>query len=624
MRYRVGRPYLSAKGKFRRQILICLFVCVLGFVGWAILKTSSTLYDVEVDGDVTNCLNRIVLLVTLSPEQDLEVLASTALGEVAKHAILVNDSSLRSFEETVLLSGGWRRPKTWSDPPAWIGYGFSREHVQPKDLFRFSMHLKTVLREHSNQTLILHSPFFPLTIALWLGALQGCSISVVVGRRQSIQDQTYAAFSQMSSNIISAKEYRSILLQTFLPRLNTALLKARINTKYFELSPKKSWIETTAATFVREYSDISSATVNRAYEEAILDDPEEVSKIHISQVPDGDWPQLLRVHDEAYVSIMTASRSLKLLDEKGNESLIGGVAGSDGREPDYVNGAIGLGRSLAFFDATRERILLVTRSPLHDEEALKKAAIGGCFTLQRIQPVEDQWFGKCRYRPSRAHQNVRWGLMASKLRILEMTQKAILYLDLDIVVTGRLRRLFRLVPKEYILVSEGGIQHEYLNAGFLFGRPNQATFNRLIEFFTSNEPQDVFHNLIDCTEMGLINAFFGRPDMLNEVEDKLVLSRSSPTLQTQGRTARLPLDSKTLSVGRPDKPRSERLPLAYHFIRKDLCPKPWTVSCEDIVMGRAKVCAVKSITACSSLVQLLTKCDEQAYLTWCQFTYRTP
>jgi len=253
---------------------------------------------------------------------------------------------------------------------------------------------------------------------------------------------------------------------------------------------------------------------------------------------------------------------------------------------------------------------------------IKFAGREGGWTVRIVDPIEDQWFRRCKYHPSRSHQHVRWGLMASKLRAMEMVDKtAVLYMDLDIVVTGRARKLFSLIPNEYVMVSEGGIQHQYLNAGFLFIRPNLEKFKEMMVYFDTHRPGDVFRNLIDCTEMGLINAFFGKPDGLRGRDGRLRLAEYGGE-QLRGRTARLPLSIPEFSVGRPDLVRENQdtLPLAFHFIRKDICPKPWDIRCSVLALDRNcfqyegddrnKRCAPSFFKH---------YCDPAPYIIWCAF-----
>ena len=565
----------------------------------------------------------LTLVITTHPDdRGLEALYSH-LG-VAKSSRLEDNALSTAEQQFIEAGGGLVKAQGWKDPPSWLGYGFDSKVVPLAEHEKLNQKIDQALfLSGQSDALIYHSSYLPLLAGSYISKLKsynkGGKITCLFARRRTVQQEVFHAMDAMDINRVSVTEFRSILLDVLLPTIEAACQSAddiqvyAFNSTHWEKSEEG----------VRHTEQMDSETDDRTilYKEALAADPEaESTATGSSTMGENAWPRLIRDDKEAYVSIITASKSLK--DVVSSVNPVDGVKGSDGREVEYIEGAIGLGRSISFFDATRERVLLVTRSSLQDMEAVSRAAREGGWSVREIEPVKDEWFNKCRFRPSRAHQNVRWGLMASKLRTLEMADKigGVLYMDLDIVVTGRLRRLFALIPPEYRMVSEGGVQHEYLNAGFLFIRPDQDTFNKMIRYSQTNPPPSIFNNIIDCTEMGLINSFFGLPDNLEEKGHRLLLQQRSFDDQAQGRTARLPLISQTLSVGRPDIKRTSptRLPLAFHFIRKDLCPKPWNVKCS---MLETDACAVAGGDSdqCRFFTRFKNRCDLVAYIAWCQF-----
>jgi hypothetical protein len=567
----------------------------------------------------------VVLLITPSPEVELPSLLNSTMFSGFFPGITFSDEQEPWSDVEQELIGSTINPPSsndWRGAPEWIAYGFSSGKVPPEAKQRFSNTVASML-DHS-QSVLLHTRSLQVTLKEWLEQLETGTrnITCVFARRRTVQEQIFSAMDSMTAKRLSAREYRDILINVYLPRIKDACSRPHLQTITVEFSAKMGWTQSPSIDYSSTF-DTSQPKLMALLKEALTEDNEIHSVFGKSgeRNHDDTWPPLVRSTTEGYTSIITASKSLKSLIE--NKELKE-VAGSDGREPEYANGAIGLGRSITFFDATRPRILMVTKSPLQDMDKLVIAANEGGWMIKEIDPIKDSWFTKCRFRPTRAHQNVRWGLMASKLRALEMDEmKSLLYMDLDIVVTGRLRRLFDVAPSEYHFISEGGIQHPYLNAGFLFIRPNKQLLGDIIKYFETNPPGDIFHNLIDCTEMGLINSFFGRPDILEEVGGKLVVQElSNDELQrVRGRTARLPLQSTTLSVGRPDTSKDSgegTLPLAFHFIRKDLCPKPWNVQCNEFLSDTSEPCTSSS-QACFEWKRYADKCDTVAYIAWCRF-----
>lgn len=493
-------------------------------------------------------------------------------------------ADLQTLEKQLLVSGGaLLTASTWKDPPEWLGYGYSPQRVSTEQRSKFQNEISELLRQAEGPQ-FYYSSFLPFTINDWLNVLpEDGKVFCLLGRRKTVQEEIFSAMDSMNRSRLSAKEARTILVDVFLTNYEAACLERKAIMVAFEYDQKsKNFVRSSHLTHSNEFDETSMELKTEYFSS--------LKNLEDNPIIDG-WPKLFRRDDEAYLSIVTASKTSQDI----------------GSDASYIEGAVGLGRSLTFFDATREKILLVTESELQSEENLLKATNLGGWTIKNVEPVKDLWFTKCMYRPTRVHQKVRWGLMASKLRAFELVEKkAIIYLDLDICVTGLINRLFNLVPKEYTCISEGGIQHQYLNAGFLFLRPSKAVFDNMMKYYAENKPKALFNNLIDCTEMGLLNAFFGKPDKLEQVDDSLVVQEPSDQIQVNGKTATLPLDSPELSVGRPDVSRdysSVAPPLAIHFIRKDLCPKPWSVGCSNGKPTR----------------DVKGGCDTFPYIVWCRF-----
>ena len=140
-------------------------------------------------------------------------------------------------------------------------------------------------------------------------------------------------------------------------------------------------------------------------------------------------------------------------------------------------------------------------------------------------------------------------------------------MDADMLATGDLASFFASFPMRK-LVGEGGTGHKFINAGLLLAKPSMADFNGLIEHAAMNDPPNFFPNLVDCTEQALVNAYFGRPDRLDDGGEHG--NKEALALSTRA--------SAAVAVGRPDVKRDyvSHAPLAVHFVRQDRCSKPWS------------------------------------------------
>jgi hypothetical protein len=98
----------------------------------------------------------------------------------------------------------------------------------------------------------------------------------------------------------------------------------------------------------------------------------------------------------------------------------------------------------------------------------------------------------------------------AKLNAWTLTQyEKIVFLDTDILLISTPDHLFKLNG------FGGGRGHfgraGLFNAGFMVLEPSLRVFNELIAFKEANEsPVRMFNNLLDCTEMGLLNTYFNK------------------------------------------------------------------------------------------------------------------
>lgn len=537
-----------------------------------------------------------IFLLTPTPEPEIDKLVTWLSTE---HKWFANGTMLNHHAQLLQAELGLFQQKksaaSWKDFPLWMHADLDSNNKVEEEFTNQVLHVAA-----AQQTFIFHSDFLPQTLMQWKTALRKLTAgrqvktTCVLAKRSSLSEQVMLAVDQMQYNRMSAAEVR----RTLRKRLQSlaALCSFSEQLEFELITNSTTWHRVASSKFTlsnNHKTTLQSPQLTALYNEAVGNTRDSMK----------------RIDDEAYVSILTA------LQPTNKTSFNSNVL------PEYLEGVIGLGRSLSFFDSSRERILMVTR--IEGEEIdplLMHAANEGGWTVRFIEPIYDQWFARaergCRFRASRMHQNIRWGRMASKLRAFEMYDKrAVLYLDLDIVVTGKVSELFHQVPRDFTCVSEGGVQHTYLNAGFLFLRPSRQTFEGLMGHFNGNDAPEIFGNLIDCTEMGLLNAYFGQPEQLKETNNnsmaaQLVWPRIQPQ-EERGRTGTLPLGAHTWTVGRPDLPRDflQAPPLAVHFIRKDICPKPWEMCIDSNNEG-------------DEVPKLRPKCHDFPYVAWCTFRGR--
>jgi len=173
------------------------------------------------------------------------------------------------------------------------------------------------------------------------------------------------------------------------------------------------------------------------------------------------------------------------------------------------------------------------------------------WTVQEVPILEEFWWGKtdeCSHFA--ADQGERWGHMATKLRLWQLTQyQRVLYLDADTILTGPVSDVFNTVTT---FGAEAPKYHSHFNAGVLLLTPSKDIFKELLTL-GQQQHSTKFGNVIDCTEQGLLNSYFnGAP----------------------GR------EVTKLPIGRADQ-KADWLqagaPWAVHWITH-ACPKPWRIA----------------------------------------------
>jgi len=243
-----------------------------------------------------------------------------------------------------------------------------------------------------------------------------------------------------------------------------------------------------------------------------------------TQLPPATWHVAPRKHAEAVATLLTT-------DNK-----------------DYLRGALVLGSSIRSFDSSRDMVCLVTKAvPMEWRGPLTVAG----WTVVEVPEVQEFWWGQsdeCSHFA--ADQGERWGHMATKLRLWQLTSYSrVLYLDADTILTGPVDDVFATVTT---FAAEAPKYHSHFNAGVLLLTPSEAVFQELIAM-GQQKHASVFGNLIDCTEQGLLNSYYnGAP----------------------GR------EVTKLPIGRADMKADWGLasaPWAVHWITH-VCPKPWKIA----------------------------------------------
>jgi len=219
---------------------------------------------------------------------------------------------------------------------------------------------------------------------------------------------------------------------------------------------------------------------------------------------------------------------------------------------DYLRGALVLGSSIRSFDSSRDMIVLVTKAvPVEWRSALTVAG----WRVVEVDELAEFWWGKSdECSKFDGDQAERWGHMATKLRLWQLTQyQRIMYLDADTVLTGPVAETFAAVTT---FGAEKPLHHSHFNAGVMLLTPSETTFTELVTLGQQGH-SNAFGNVIDCTEQGLLNSYYN------------------------GAAGR---EVTKLTIGRADVNNdwaSTAAPFAVHWITH-ACPKPWMVADKDV------------------------------------------
>jgi hypothetical protein len=544
----------------------------------------------------------------------------------------ISDSCAKSstmwgeIEDRLLIRGGYVGDQDeWRAPPSWMGWGYHSPFTSSSTSNNLPVNEDEFVQEaseeidkmnnraqlHGGKLWYVYSPRLFLTVGDWLRVLKSKqqqqqqqqklplnSICIIITHKSRTR-QLMFALSTLRQRHLSAFELMGAL--DYL-RMNGEEQCKSAGARLIWLIRGKSgeWeFSNTEPIYVDHHHEpeMLETTIKQLWIEAVNGKVKIEQNIRFQNSNnENEWPTLVKNEEEAYVAVLTASNML------------------------YAKGAMVLGRSLAFFDSSRERVLLTT-SDVDESVAHLAESLGG-WTIKPILKVEQNWFRKCKWKSTRVSQEIRWGEMASKLRIFDLIEKKIaIYMDADVVATGRLGDLFAMSNsspelQKLQVISEGGIQHEFVNAGVMLIRPNHTTFEGMIQHYRNSKPPEIFGNLIDCTEMGLINAYFGKPSRLVS-NGQEILSKQPELESRQSLSATLSLsETDRATFGRPDIMRDYKkyAPFVVHFMREDKCPKPWT-QCPGAILPGEKDLADAVID------MKYARCSSFPYHVWCTFHF---
>jgi len=206
--------------------------------------------------------------------------------------------------------------------------------------------------------------------------------------------------------------------------------------------------------------------------------------------PRAEWPALPTAAaaqpDEAYATLLTTA------------------------DASYLAAALALGSSIRAFDGARPMVVLVTPA-VPATWFSQLGAVG--WRVKQVDELAEFWWGKharCKALDAAPDQAERWGHMATKLRLWQLTQyKRLLYLDADALLLAPADALFGAGAgaKASGFAAEAGVSHAAFNAGVMVLSPSVATFDALVARGRRSPPR-VFGNVVDCTEQALLNAHF--------------------------------------------------------------------------------------------------------------------
>lgn len=448
-----------------------------------------------------------------------------------------------SLDERRLVEGVQRAVARRYDVPEWVAYGFDSAKPATK-IHEYDAAKEIVSTLNSHRPWVTKDPRMCLVAAEWMSLLDA-PLCLIVHR----EPLSVANSMMIYSHNVSLAEWASVYEAYYTAALRACHEKPTVVVQHAEL------VAEPYAAVAKLHRDLSAAGVHG------LTLPAEERIAKLIRPSSESAPVYLRSEHQAVgaaarrISGLLAASSLPaekiapaqwLLTPRSTDEAIVTLLTTD--NVDYLRGALVLGSSIRTFDSSRDMLALVTEAvPREWHSSLQVAG----WTVHVVPEVAEFWWGRskeCSHYA--ADQGERWGHMATKLRLWELTQyKRVLYLDADSILTGPVSHVFESVTT---FGAESPKYHSHFNAGVLLLSPSKVIFDELIAL-GQQAHANRFGNLIDCTEQGLLNSYFdGKP----------------------GR------EVTKLPIGRADivaNWASDTAPYAVHWITH-VCPKPWKVA----------------------------------------------
>jgi len=473
-----------------------------------------------------------------------------AYGGKADEMLLHPDNPLKFWERRDVVSLDERRLEAGLgdaheryDVPNWIAYGFDSD--KPAEKVQESTEAKAIVEQLNQQRpWVTKDPRMCLVADEWMSLLDA-PVCVIVHR----QPLSIANSMMIYSHNVSFAEWAAVYSAYYLSAMRACDGVPTVVVHHEELmaAPFKALTKLHADLVKAGVSGLALPAEERVNALLRASSHEAVTYLASERKVVGPVAQGI---SEALTTdthrVDTSAKPWLMAPRKATEAFATLLTTAN---VEYFRGALVLGSSIRSFDASRDLVCLVTSSV--PEEWYSALEVAG-WTVHKVEEVSEFWWGKSpECSKFDGDQGERWGHMATKLRLWQLAYSRVLYLDADTVLTGDATKIFNEVEG---FGAEKARYHSYFNAGVMILEPSQRIFDELMELGSSGH-KNLFGNVVDCTEQGLLNTYFDG---------------------SKGR------EVTKLPVGRADVIadwQSEAAPFAVHWITH-VCPKPWVVADE--------------------------------------------
>jgi glycogenin glucosyltransferase len=451
-----------------------------------------------------------------------------------------------ALDEARLASGLNQAVSERYDVPSWVAYGFDAEKAAGK--VHESNEAKAIVNKlNEKRPWVTKDPRMSLVASEWMQLLDAPACIIVHREPLSVANSM-----MIYSHNVSLAEWVSVYENYYASTMRACNGVPTVVVQHDEIA------KAPYQALQKMYNDLVALGVQG------LSMPAE-SRVSALLKPSASKPPFYLASERAMVSsnaqaiskalstgttMKSASASWLSAPRRSNEAIATLLTTTNA---DYLRGALVLGSSIRSFDSERDMIILVTQAvPTEWRSALTVAG----WRIVEVEELAEFWWGKSaecnNFDDDKAE---RWGHMATKLRLWQMTQYSrIMYLDADTILTGPVDETFKTVQG---FAAEKPLHHSHFNAGVMLLTPSQATFDELLALGAQGH-QSLFGNVIDCTEQGLLNTYYNDKDEGRKVT-KLAIGRADVMANWDSTAA----------------------PFAVHWITH-VCPKPWLVADKEV------------------------------------------